>query len=250
MNATFEVFILTRDEERMIVDCLQSLKLLDAPVSILDSGSTDATMRLASEFDVEIHTRAFDGFASQRNAALELATADWVLFMDADERLTPELCAEIPRAISSAGPEIAAYSIPRRNIAFGRVLNGGGWWPDYQTRLLRRDRCRYRAEHEVHEVVEANGITMALSNSMVHLNYETRLEFIRKQRQYTEMRISSTPGTAIPRRRRYAGAPVREFLRRFVAMHGFRDGLDGLMMAGTLAIEEIRTVHGLRRRRR
>jgi len=239
--------VLTLNEATHLPDCLASLRSLTNQIIVLDSGSSDGTQTIAAGFGARVETRAFDGYASQRNAALDLAgDAEWVLFLDADERLTPAGANEIRNAIASAQPELAAFWLPRRNLFFGRALRGGGWWPDEQARLLRPGRVRYDLSRQVHEVVVIDGSSRRLREPIIHLNYANRREFIVKQRAYTFQRVQQSPATAAPRRRAYLGGPARELWRRFVRMKGYRDGLTGLFLAGVLALEEARAVWLLR----
>jgi glycosyltransferase involved in cell wall biosynthesis len=245
--------VLTRNEEQHLPGCLTSLRPLGAPVLVLDSGSTDRTCELARAAGAQVERRAFDGYANQRNAALALALdlapgAAWALFVDADERLTPALTAELTRVIATAQLDPAGYWIPRRNIVFGRTLRGGGWWPDYQARLLRLGRARYDVARQVHETVLFDGPTGKLRAPMLHYNYATRREFIAKQRAYTRRRVTQARTAGLrPRRRAYLGMPLRELYRRFVRLHGYRDGLTGFLLAAVLAWEELRAVWLLRR---
>lgn len=239
--------VLTLNEEEHLHDCLTSLKGLDARIIVLDSGSTDRTVEIARAHDAEIAHSPFSGFASQRNQGLSLnGDAGWVLFLDADERLTAESRAEILTRIDAAGDEVAGFWIARHNVAFGRVLHGGGWWPDYQARLIRAGRGRYDDTREVHEVVIFDGQTERLREPFIHLNYTTHQEFMRKQRAYTLRHVQQN-GLGTPRRRGYLSRPAREFWRRFVALKGYRDGATGFFMALVMALEEIRACALLRR---
>lgn len=234
--------VLTRDEERHLPECLASAAGLGQRVLVLDSGSRDATVALARDLGAEVIERPFSGYASQRNAALALVEQEWVLFLDADERLTAALRDEIATAVRQAPPEVAGYWIPRRNWIAGRELRGGGWSPDYQLRLLRRARARYRPEREVHEVVELVGESRRLTQPLLHRNYDSLGEFRRKQRHYAQLQAAVlAQGGARPRRRTYLGQPARAFWRRFVTLDGRADGRLGLQLAAWMAWYELRT---------
>jgi hypothetical protein len=223
---TLRALVLTHNEAAFIEGCLASIVPLTADILVLDSGSSDRTRELAEEMGARVVKRAWQGFSAQRNAALELASdTAWVLFVDADERLTPALRHEIVEAVSNAAPEVAGFLIPRRNVVCGRVMRGGGWWPDYQPRLLRPERCRYDERAGVHEVAGCDGALFALNFPMVHLNYLGWIEFVTRQLRYA--RLAGRSGDR-PHRRRYLGAPAREFSRRYVNMRGYRDGATGL----------------------
>lgn len=232
--------VLTLNEERHLPGCLESLSNLTPDVIVLDSGSSDRTEEIARCHRARFIAQPFTGFASQRNAALDLAAdAEWIFFVDADERVSPDLGAEIKNRLTAAGPEISGILMARRNIAFGRTLRGGGWWPDYQARIIRAGCGRYDESWEVHEVVIFDGPTGLIDEPLVHLNYDSRREFMHKQREYSLHR-ARTKDSEHPRMRSYVGRPTREFVRRFIALRGYRDGLDGLFMASVMALEELR----------
>nr|PZN65631.1 MAG: hypothetical protein DIU58_06950 [Sphaerobacter thermophilus] len=239
------VVVLTRDEERHLPDCLASVQGLvtaGALLFVLDSESTDQTVAIARRFGARVAVRPFDGYASQRQAALRMVDRPWVLFLDADERLSPALTAEVIDAVRTGSPDVAGYWLPRRNWIRGREMRGGGWWPDYQLRLLRRDRAHYRVGREVHEIVDLDGPAGWLSEPLLHLNYDSLREFRAKQAHYARMRAESLRAAGqFPRRRTYIGQPAREFFRRVVRLRGYRDGPLGLVLAAILAWYELRT---------
>lgn len=239
-SSDLTVIILTLNEERHLPDCLLSLRGLTHDVLVVDSGSTDRTVEIARTFGARVEHLPFRGFASQRNAALRFAQQrEWTLFIDADERVTPELRDEILQQITSASDQTAGFWIPRENIAFGSVLGGGGWWPDYQARTIRRNRGTYDQDHQIHEVVQFDGETHKLVEPLLHINYESRREFVRQQRRYTHS-LAAAGQIAPPRNISYLSRPVREFVRRFFRLRGYRDGTTGLFMACVMGIEEFR----------
>ena len=243
------IVVLTFNEERHLRGCLASAVGFAERLLVIDSGSYDRTPEIARTSGAEVIDQPFHGFASQRNAALDLVDQPWVLFLDADERLTPALRREIQEVIQHAPANIAGCWLPRRNWMFGRELRGGGWWPDYQLRLLRRGHARYRAEREVHEIVELDGDATWLTEPLRHLNYESVAEFREKQVRYARLRVDQLQaGGQFPRARTFIGQPGREFWRRFVAHGGYRDGLLGLMLAFAMAWYELRTWLWLRQR--
>jgi glycosyltransferase involved in cell wall biosynthesis len=242
--------VLTLNEERYLPDCLRSLRSLACDVIVVDSGSTDKTVEIARSFGVRVEHHHFRGFASQRNAALQFAQhCEWTLFIDADERVTPALGDEIRHRIASASDQTAGFWMPRSNIAFGRALRGGGWWPDYQARIIRRNRGAYDTNRQVHEVVQFAGETQYLDEPLLHLNYESRKEFLRQQRRYTHGLVTAGQ-IAAPRTISYLSRPVREFVRRFFRLRGYRDGTTGLFMACVMSIEEFRGCVLMRRANR
>lgn len=234
------IIILTLNEERHLPECLASVAGLAERTLIVDSGSTDGTADIARQIGVDFVVHEFRGYASQRNAALDMVSQGWVLFLDADERLTPELREELSRAIYQARPGVAGYWIPRRNVALGHVLRGGGWWPDHQLRLFRRGCARYAPQHEVHEVVEVDGQVGTLEQTILHLNYDSYREFDEKQARYGRLRARELAAEGLrPRRRAFVGRPAREFWRRFVTLSGYRDGPTGLRLSLAMARHEL-----------
>ncbi|HVB64659.1 MAG TPA: glycosyltransferase [Nitrolancea sp.] len=232
--------VLTLNEERHLPECLGSAAGLAERTLIVDSGSDDMTVEIAQQIGVDVVYNEFRGYASQRNAALQMVTQEWTLFLDADERMTPAFRAELAETIRTAPPEIAGYNVARRNFMFGHEIRGGGWWPDHQLRLLRRGHAHYTTDHEVHEVVEVDGDVRTLSEPILHLNYDSMEEFRTKQLHYGQMRARElATQRRAPRSRGFIGRPVREFWRRYVTLAGYRDGWIGIRLALAMAWYEI-----------
>jgi GT2 family glycosyltransferase len=243
------IIVLTLNEERHLRGCLASVAGLAEQLLVIDSGSQDRTPEIARMSGAEVLERPFNGFASQRNAALDLVNQPWVLFLDADERVTPALRHEIRETIQQAPDDIAGFWLPRRNWMVGRELHGGGWWPDYQLRLLRRGHARYQTGREVHEVVDLDGEAGRLAEPLRHLNYDSIAEFREKQLRYARLRVDVLHAEGKrPRNRTFLGQPVREFARRFVSLAGYRDGLLGFFLATAMAWYELRSWLWLRER--
>ncbi len=241
------IIVLTLNEERHLPECLASAAGLAEKTLIVDSGSDDNTIAIARQIGVDIVFHEFLGYASQRNAALEMVTQEWVLFLDADERLTSEFRQELSESITNVSSDTAGYWIPRRNVMFGHELRGGGWWPDHQLRLLRRSRARYAAHREVHEIVDLDGKVDTFEQPILHLNYDSFAEFRAKQASYGRLRARELAAEGIePRTRSYLGRPVREFWRRFVTMTGYRDGLTGMRLALAMALYEFQVLTQVR----
>lgn len=234
--------VLTRNEADHITACVDSLRGWTDMVVVWDSGSDDATAALAYLAGAVVIQRPFDNYAAQRQAALDSLSAEWVLFIDADERVPAPLRDEILRAVAGQGegvqgePAIDGFWIARRNFIVGRQMRGGGFWPDHQLRLLRRSAARYVAEREVHEVVEVDGHEAQLREPLIHYNYRSWRQFFAKQRAYAalEARILKQRGIRA-RPHNFVLQPLREFRRRFFTLKGTRDGLAGLRLALLLA---------------
>jgi (heptosyl)LPS beta-1,4-glucosyltransferase len=220
--------VLTLDEEKNVLPCLDSLAWAERRV-VFDSFSGDDTVALARQAGAEVIQHPFEDYAQQRNAALEVVEADWVFFVDADERATPELAEEVGQVTSGDGEE-AAWSVPRHNYIFGRLTLGAGWYPDYQVRLVRPGKVHW--ERPVHEIAVIEGAGGYLRNPLIHHNYVDVADFVSRQERYTNIDagILLQPGV---RPRFYT--PYSQFLRhfwfRFVRLRGVRDGLHGLRLS-------------------
>jgi glycosyltransferase involved in cell wall biosynthesis len=226
--------ILTYNEAHNVDWCVLSLREYVDAVIVWDSGSTDDTVARARRAGALVVQRPFDNYAGQRQAALDTIGAEWLLFVDADERVTPALMQEIKAAMARGDAD--GYWIPRRNWIVGHEMRGGGFSPDHQLRLLRREAARYAPERPVHEVVNLDGRDVYLAEPLIHYNYLTWEQFDRKQRAYAtyEARILAARGVR-PRPHNFVLQPLREFRRRFITLQGWRDGLFGLQLALRLA---------------
>ena len=244
---TLYAIILTYNEARHIQACIESLRFADHIV-VFDSFSTDDTVHLAHESEVEITQRKFDDYAGQRNAALNYVEgrADWVLFVDADERVTPELAAEVQLAIQN--PAFVAWRIPRLNYILGKLTKGAGWYPDYQTRLLHVGAAHYDPDRKVHELVVLDGAEGTLHEHFTHLNYETIQQFHTKQKRYSayDAHILHQQGIR-PKPQNFILQPIRQFWWRFVTLQGFHDGWHGFRLSMLMAWYEFRKYIHLRK---
>ena len=238
--------VIARDEEKNIERCLQSLKWADSMLVVMDDRTIDATASIAERCGAAVEVRTFRDYARQRNAALEAARSDWVLFVDADEVVTPELASEV-RGVTAGGGVSAGYWIPRKNILFGRWVRHAGWSPDYQLRLLRRDSAHYQEDRTVHELVDQNGEAGYLNSVLVHYNYDTLRQFLVKQRVYASMTAADMHRRGIRvKPQNYLLQPWRQFWRRYVLMQGYRDGWLGLLLSALLAYYEFKAYLQLR----
>jgi len=241
--------VLTRNESKHIVGCLQSLAWADQRV-VLDSGSHDDTVTLARRCGAQVLIHPFKDFASQRNAALLAVESDWVFFVDADERATPELADEVRQAVARSEDSRVGWWVPRHNFMLGHRMRGGGWYPDPQLRLLRRGKAHYDPQRPVHEIVILDGSAGTLQNVLVHYNYDSIAQFRDKMLRYTEHEcqilydrgVRTRPWTQVT-------MPVREFWRRFVGLRGYKDHLYGLLFCGLMAWYTHVTYRRLRQKR-
>jgi glycosyltransferase involved in cell wall biosynthesis len=220
--------VLTWNEEDYIADCLASLKWCDR-IIVLDSLSTDRTVEIARRHGAEVRSRPFSDFADQRNAALELIESAWVLFVDADERVSPQLAAEILQAIRNA--ELNGYWIPTHNYLLGRLLLHAGLYPDYHLRLFRKGKGHYDPAQKVHEYVRLDGATDYLRNPLIHISCHTWSEFIDHQKHWARLKAEVHFERGVKPSYHFIVGPTLEFLRRYVLLQGYRDGLRGLYLS-------------------
>ena len=230
---TVAAIVLTYNEERHIEACLKTLKWADELI-VFDSYSTDQTVEIAQQAGAQIIEHPFRNFALQRNAALEAAKADWVVFVDADERCNDELASEIRRMILS--DDHTVWAIPRDNYLFGVLTRGAGWYPDYQARLFRVGRASFDPAREVHEVAIFDGSMGYLTQTLTHYNYDTVAQFHEKQRRYSQLEAGMMYKQGIkPKLRNFVLQPIREFRRRYFRLRGYQDGWHGLRLCLLLA---------------
>jgi glycosyltransferase involved in cell wall biosynthesis len=227
--------VIARDEEQSIGACLDSLQFADERLVLVDAATRDRTRELARARGARVEERAFDNFAAQRDAALSLASSEWVLFVDADERVTPALRDAVVATIRQPSGN-RGFWIPRHNYVGKRMLRHAGWFPDYQLRLLQRRAVHFDPLRVVHELAVVDGPVGYLSEPLVHFNYRSLGEFIRKQERYCALEAQRWLATfGCPRPRALLGQPAREFWRRYVELQGFREGGLGLVLSLVLA---------------
>ncbi|MHB8908694.1 MAG: glycosyltransferase family 2 protein [Syntrophales bacterium] len=224
------VIVITRNEEASIGACLTSVDWADEIV-VIDSGSTDGTVEICRRHGALVHVAAdWPGFGPQKNRALALATGEWVLSLDADERVTPELRREIQDAMSDPGGR-TAFAVPRRSSYCGRPMRHGGWWPDYVTRLFRRGAGRF-SDETVHERLIVDGPVGRLRCPLVHEAFDDLEEVLE-----TVDRYSTAGATAMYERGKRATLAeailhgLWSFFHTYVVRAGFLDGREGFMLA-------------------
>jgi hypothetical protein len=238
------VVVLTLNEERHIQACLESARWADRLI-VFDAYSDDATIDLAKQAGARVIQHHFENFSKQRNAALAAVQSDWVLFLDADERATPALADEVRTVVRNC--EENGFWIPRYNYIMGHRMRGSGWYPDHQMRLLRHGCAHYNPDRAVHELVDLDGEPGYLRSHMIHYNYETLGQFMRKQQRYLayDVEILLEAGE---RPRIYT--PYREALRhfwwRFVQLKGWQDTVWGLLLSLLMSYYELRKYRRVR----
>ncbi len=223
--------IITKDEEKNIAACLESVQWADERI-VVDAESRDRTVEIAKQHAANVYVRPWPGYGPQKNFGIEQARAEWILIVDADERITPALREEI-QAVIKAGPptELAGFEIPRRNFFYGRWIRGGGIYPDYQLRLIRKSAGRYD-DTQLHENLRIRGRIERVRNPMDHYTMPTVGEHARKMARYTtlgaqEKLKTRSHVTALE----LAGHHIGTIVKTYVLRGGYRDGVQGVIVA-------------------
>lgn len=231
MAPPVSALLLVKDERHRLPETLASVAWADEVV-VADTGSTDGTQELARRAGARVVEIPWGGYVASRNRALEEVRHDWVLFVDADERVSPELRSEILSRLERDGEAAAGFSMPRLSFLMGRPVRHGTWYPDRKLRLGRRS-AGLRAEGgRVHEYLLVDGVVGRLSSPLLHDSRRTISEAVRRIAAYA--RLAALDRRERGRRGSLAGLVVRptvEFLRAFVLKAGFLDGTAGFATA-------------------
>lgn len=248
------VVVPAKDEAIHIRRCVDSVRELGR-VMVVDAGSADRTAELAREAGAEVVVHSWEGYAAQKNWALQELGIDteWVLFLDADETLTEAGREEIRRAVATGAAD--GYYLPRQYVFLGRPLEHAWWYPDYQLRLFRHGRGRFE-ERKVHEHVMVDGSTATLATPIVHENLKGLSAFIERHNRYSDLEADelvapsaerkrgSLRGSWADRRRllkdevwfRLPARPLIRFVWLYVFRRGFLDGRRGRLFCSLIAM--------------
>lgn len=223
------VAVITKNEAADLDAALASAAFADEIV-VVDAFSTDDTVAIARRRTDRVVVREWAGYVDQKNYAASLASHDWVLSLDADERVTPALAAEI-RSRLAADPREAAFRMPRVTWHLGRWIRTTDWYPDLQVRLYDRRRARWTGRH-VHEAISADGDVGRLDGELQHYAYRDIADHLETIDRYTtyaarQMHESGRRAGLLE----IAGHPPLAFLRNYVARGGVRDGVPGLVIS-------------------
>ncbi len=232
MPKTLSVVLITLNEAANLPRTLASVSWAEE-ILVVDSGSTDATLEIAKSLGARVIEEPWKGFAAQKNSAIDHATSEWVLSLDADEELSPDLACEI-EALLDGEPPFSAYRIPRLNHFLGRPLRHGGYWPDPKLRLFRSGAARF-AERPVHETMETDGPVGTLTNPLLHHCYPTFEDYIEHMNRYSsagaQMLVASgrAPQTIFALAWNALLNPAATFIYNYFCRLGFLDGREGLL---------------------
>ncbi|MDO8989257.1 MAG: glycosyltransferase family 2 protein [Sideroxyarcus sp.] len=225
---SLSVILITKNEAANIRECLQSVEWADE-IIVVDSGSTDDTVAIARAMGVKVYEHDWPGFGRQKNRALGYATSDWVFSIDADERVTPELRAELEQVMREGTAD--GYFCPRLSQFCGTYIHHSGWYPDYVLRLFRRGAGRF-SDSLVHESVQLTGRSARLKNPLLHYSYLTMDDVERKVEHYSSAAAQQMFEKG--KRTTLAGAATSAgwaFVRTYLLRLGVLDGSAGLNIA-------------------
>jgi glycosyltransferase involved in cell wall biosynthesis len=228
--------LITQDAAEHLERCLKSLDFVDEIV-VVDQGSRDSTRQICEAQGAHVHLREeFPGFGPLKRAAVDLCSHDWVLSIDSDEEVTPELrqaILDLKQSVAATGqePAEAAFAVNRLSRFLGRWIRHGGWHPDYVVRFFDRRRARFN-ERQVHEAVQADGPVGRLNGLLLHYTYESMEQYLEKLNRYTSLAaedaVTQGKRTSLPM------ALIRAklmFVRMWALKGGWRDGWEGLLLS-------------------
>jgi glycosyltransferase involved in cell wall biosynthesis len=227
---TLSVVVITFNEEANLPRTLESVKWADEIV-VVDSGSTDKTVEVAKMYGAKVWVETWKGFAAQKNSAIEKATCDWVLSIDADEVVTSDLKQAIQHAIAIPANNLSGYWIPRMNYIFGRWMRHGGYWPDRKLRLFRRGKGRLELR-PVHETIQVDGSVGHLSEPLFHEAYPTLTGYIEHMNRYSSLgaEVATSKGATSFSVAKILLRPVFTFIYNYFFRLGLLDGREGLLL--------------------
>lgn len=223
------IALTTFNEEKNVKDCLESIKWADEIV-IVDEKSSDQTVNIAKKYTDKIFLVDHDSmFHRNKQQALDKSKSDWILQIDADERVTSQLKEEILKTIADA--KFNGYQVPRKNKIFGKYLEHTGWYPDYQVKLFKNGKAKYPCQ-TVHEQLKVDGEIGTLKNDLFHYHYNSVSQFLDRLNKYT----TNDADYLLKKGERVIWSdaikfPADEFFRRFFLWEGYKDGLHGLVLS-------------------
>lgn len=224
--------VIVKNEEKNIADCLKSLDFADEIV-VVDSGSSDRTKEICCSYpNVRFVERSWEGFGRQKNIAADLAVNDWILNVDADERVTTEMLSALRSAdlLNRAG-----FRVARRNYFAGRWVRYCGWYPDYNIRFYDRRQGRF-TDRSVHEAVECTGPVGILQGDLLHYTYEGVSDYLRRMERYSSLAAEEIVARGkVPGWPALIGRPLFTFFKMYILKRGFLEGYLGFQLSALYA---------------
>ena len=233
---TLSVLIITHNEEANLARTLESVKPLVADskgeIIVVDSGSTDRTVEIAKSFGAKVFVEEWKGYAAQKNSAIDKATNNWVLSLDADEEVSSRLAEDIT-ALLKTSSKPSGFFIPRRNMFLGRWIRHGGFWPDPKLRLFDKSSGRFE-DRAVHETVKFRALTGEMVSPLIHHSYPTLTDYITHMNRYSslgaEMVVAKANGKVRFSAINIVLRPLATFTYNYFFRLGFLDGREGLLL--------------------
>lgn len=228
---SLSIAIVTKNEERNIKDCLNTAKWADE-IIVVDAYSTDKTVQIAGEFTQKIYQRPWEGFGIQKNFAMQKATCSWIFILDSDERISEELRNEILETIQRSPQSIVGYLVPRKNYYYGRWIQAGGAYPDYQLRLLRNG-SGYLDDAEPHNKMILKGGQGILKAPLDHLTSPTVSDHLRKMPNFS--RLAAQEKYKVKKDVGWYDLffpPIAMFLKMYFSRGAWKEGIAGLIYSG------------------
>lgn len=221
--------IIARNEENKIADAVESVSWADE-VIVVDSGSVDKTPDIAKMLGAAVIKTSGKNYSDWRNDGLKNAQGRWILYIDADERVTPLLRKEILETLGKELSQSTAFAIPRRNFIFGKEMKYGGLWPDYQKRLFRKENISGWSG-ELHEEPEIKGPIGHLKEPLIHLKHDNIEDMVVKTNRWSETEAKLLYRGGHPKMSwwRFLRIMTTEFYLRFLTQRGFLDGTEGVI---------------------
>jgi glycosyltransferase involved in cell wall biosynthesis len=221
------VTVISKNEEKNISDCLKSVDWADE-IIVVDSESTDKTVELAKQFTDKVFTRKWEGYVTQKSLALSLATNEWVLSLDSDERITPELKEEI---LNLEPADFSGFKIRRKNFLMNKEITSCGWEKDYQLRLFNKNKTNLN-NRLVHEKFVVDGKVGTLKTPMLHFTFSSFEDYLTKINIYTSLKAQEL----FSKKKKVGGLTifshtVSAFFAFFIIRRGFKDGVYGLIIS-------------------
>lgn len=227
---SISVVVITFNEEANLPRTLESVKWADE-IIVVDSGSTDRTAEIAKGYGAKVWVESWKGFAAQKNSAIDKATCDWVLSIDADEVVTSDLRDAIQHGLRLPDNNLNGYWVPRMNYIFGRWMRHGGFWPDRKLRLFRRGKGRLEPR-PVHETIQVDGPVGYLPEPLFHEAYPTLTGYIEHMNRYSSLgaEVASAKGRSGFSVLNIVLRPIFTFAYNYFLRFGLLDGREGLLL--------------------
>lgn len=221
--------VITKNEEKMLEECLKSITWCDE-IIIIDSHSTDKTIEIAKKYTNKIFNIETGDFSDRRNLGLSKASGNWILYIDADERVDNNLKNEISEILNNSSG--SAFAIPRKNIMFGTEVLYGGWYPDYQIRLFKKEKL-ITWQGKLHERPKVIGEIGIMKNAIIHYTHRNISETLLKKLEWSGIEASERLKANHPKITwpRILKVMISEFIKRYFCESGWRDGTVGLIVA-------------------